>query len=137
MKSQIKARSKYKYSMPYTKIYRRINKLANNRAPLRASPQRVHKSEATYISGIARCVLSPSRRSCVRERTIRMCCPDNDTPWPGLWQIWRPDSVAAVDTQTGRIVPAALDAHSNQSNCPPRIYHRQTPPWTEPRRAAS
>lgn len=118
MKSKIKAhRNAYKYSMSYSYSAR-------------------HKSTSTYISDTAHCVRSPSPHSCEPERTTPMYCPNNDIPWPNLWQIWRPDSVVANDMQRDKRVLAVPDARSNRSNCQRQRYHHRTPPWTARKRAA-
>lgn len=119
MKSKIKARGAYKYSMSVIQTVRGINLVAG-----------------TYISDTAHCAQWPSPRSCAPERTTPMCCPNNDIPWPNLWQIWHPNWEEAVDRQRGRRVPAVRDARSNRSNCQRQRCHHRTPPWIALRRAA-
>lgn len=116
MKSKIKARGAYKYSM---------------------TDSAGHKSSGTYISDTAHCAQWPSPRSCAPERTTPMCCPNNDIPWPNLWQIWHPNWAEADGRQRGRRAQAVRDVRSNRSSCQRQKYHHRTPPWTELRRAVS
>lgn len=99
------------------------------------TPTQIANWLCTYLLNTVHFVLSLFLHFCVPEKTTRMYCPNNDTPWPNPWPELLPNLVEADDRRRDRKDPLVPDARSNRNSCRQRKYHRRTRPWIEPRHA--